>query len=350
VVPYRSHRRPAQRGQSWPARVVVLSAVAGALVPAVPAGAQPGDRSGPPSGPALNSRIDTLYERAEAATQRYDATLERVHRLRDATEHAADRAARGQARVNTLRDALGSFAGAQYRSGGIDPALALLLSSHPDDYLERAAALDRVSGRQEHKLTELLAAQRSLRQERSVVHEELTRLRHHQRELKRRKAAVREKLAEARRLLHTLTPAQRDARERATRSAGRSSESLLGGGGEAPSSLRAAAALAAARSVLGRPYVWGAAGPSAFDCSGLTQWAYGQAGAGIPRTSQGQRVAGRQVPLSQARPGDLVIYREDASHVGMYAGHGQVIHSPHPGAQVRYDPVGMLPVSAVTRP
>ncbi|MGY9068333.1 C40 family peptidase, partial [Streptomyces sp. CAS3] len=103
-------------------------------------------------------------------------------------------------------------------------------------------------------------------------------------------------------------------------------------------------------SALGRPYVWGANGPSGFDCSGLMQWSYAHAGIQLPRTSQEQRFAGRRVPLSQARPGDLVVYRSDASHVAMYVGHGQVIHAPHPGAAVRYDPVGMMPISSVTRP
>ena len=80
------------------------------------------------------------------------------------------------------------------------------------------------------------------------------------------------------------------------------------------------------------------------------QWSYARAGIHLPRTSQEQRFAGRRVPLSQARPGDLVVYRSDASHVAMYVGHGQVIHAPHPGAAVRYDPVGMMPISSVTRP
>lgn len=79
------------------------------------------------------------------------------------------------------------------------------------------------------------------------------------------------------------------------------------------------------------------------------QWAYARAGVSLPRTSQAQRYAGHMVPLSEARPGDLVVYRADASHVAMYVGNGQVIHAPYPGAAVRYDPVGMMPVSSVTR-
>jgi cell wall-associated NlpC family hydrolase len=79
-------------------------------------------------------------------------------------------------------------------------------------------------------------------------------------------------------------------------------------------------------------------------------YAYQQAGVSLPRTSQEQLDAGTRVPLDQARPGDLVIYRGDASHVGMYVGGGQVVHAPYPGARVRYDPVGMMPITAVTRP
>lgn len=93
----------------------------------------------------------------------------------------------------------------------------------------------------------------------------------------------------------------------------------------------------------------GATGPSAFDCSGLMVWSYRQAGISLPRTSSAQRHAGRQVPLSQAQPGDLVTYRGDASHVAIYAGNGQVIHAPYPGARVRYDPVNMMSHVTVTR-
>lgn len=143
---------------------------------------------------------------------------------------------------------------------------------------------------------------------------------------------------------------ERAAFERANRSSDRGQSMAMPelSGAGAPSG-RAAAAVAAARAAVGRPYVWGATGPSGFDCSGLMVWSYRQAGVALPRTSQAQRHAGRHVSLSEARPGDLVTYRSDASHVGMYVGNGQVVHAPYPGAPVRYDPVGMMPVSAITR-
>lgn len=315
---------------------------AAALTPAVPAGAKPGD--GKPSAKSVNSRIDRLYEQAEAATEKYNGVAERAGRLREQVSHAQDAVARGQAEVNRLRDGLGGLAGAQYRSGGIDPTLTLMLTEDPDGYLDKAATLDRIGSHQVRELHRLRSAQRELRQQRSEAAEKVARLDGLQKALARQKKNVQKKLAAAQRLLGRLTAQERADRERAARG-GHHPEA---GGAKAPSG-RAAAAVAAARSAVGRPYAWGAAGPGSFDCSGLTQWAYKQAGTSLPRTSQAQRSA-RQVPLSQARPGDLVVYRDDASHVGMYMGNGQVVHAPHPGASVRYDPVGMMPISAVTRP
>ncbi|MEW2073238.1 NlpC/P60 family protein [Streptomyces sp. NPDC017966] len=334
-----SHRRIAPSSGSDRGTAValgLLSAAATALA-AVPATATPYD--------VTRAEVDRLYREAEKATEAYNEADERTDGLRRRIADAQDGIARQQARVNTMRESLGSLAGAQYRSGGLDPTLALLLSDDPEDYLERASVLDRITVHQAGELRRLRSALRSLAQDRAEAAGKLGALEKSRRAVAAHKRTVERKLAEARRLLNSLPAGERAAWDRATRSA----RTDLLGPGEAPASRRAAAAVAAARSALGRPYVWGANGPSSFDCSGLIQWSYAQAGVALPRTSQAQRHAGRQVPLSEARPGDLVVYRSDASHVGMYMGNGQVIHAPHPGAPVRYDPVGMMPVSSVTR-
>lgn len=94
-------------------------------------------------------------------------------------------------------------------------------------------------------------------------------------------------------------------------------------------------AINAALSKLGSPYVWGATGPNTFDCSGLTQWAYKQAGITLPRVSRDQGQFGQLILASQLQPGDLVFFGVPIHHVGMYLGNGQMIHAPDTGDVVK---------------
>jgi cell wall-associated NlpC family hydrolase len=101
---------------------------------------------------------------------------------------------------------------------------------------------------------------------------------------------------------------------------------------------------------MGKPYGYGGNGPYAYDCSGLTQQAWRSAGVWIPRTSQEQAYSGMEVPLSRIRLGDLVVFYSDASHVGIYAGHGMVVVAPHSGAYIRLESIAWMPVYDVRRP
>jgi cell wall-associated NlpC family hydrolase len=100
--------------------------------------------------------------------------------------------------------------------------------------------------------------------------------------------------------------------------------------------------LAAAESKIGAPYVWGATGPDSFDCSGLVQWAYAQAGVSIPRTSYDQAVGGTPVSRDDLQPGDVVLYY-GGEHVGIYAGGGEIVHAPTSGESVERAPVDSMP-------
>ena len=98
-----------------------------------------------------------------------------------------------------------------------------------------------------------------------------------------------------------------------------------------------ASAIKAASSKIGAPYVWGATGPNTFDCSGLTSWAWKQAGVQLPRTSQQQAKFGTAVSPKNIKPGDLVTSNwgsGPSSHVALYVGGGRVIHAPRPGKGV----------------
>ena len=167
---------------------------------------------------------------------------------------------------------------------------------------------------------------------------------------------VTEQLRKAQALLDTLSAPQRTAAIQAELGTDPASDftgeqvdpTTVDHAAPAPSD-RARAAIEAAIADLGKPYVFGAEGPDAFDCSGLIQDAWRQAGVELPRTSSEQAEAGQQVPLSQIQPGDLVIYYAGRSHIGMYVGNGKIIHAPHPGAQVRYAPLMSMPVNMVVR-
>ncbi|MZD16064.1 C40 family peptidase [Streptomyces bottropensis] len=341
-----SHSRlvPSGFDRGAAAALGVLSAAAAAL------GAIPLQQAAAAPHHTIRAEVDRLYEEAERATEAYNKADERADELRDQVGIAQDSIARQQDRVNVMRESLGSLAGAQYRSGALDPSIALLFSDDPDDYLDTAAALDRISVHQAGELHDLRQSLRELSQDRAEARGKLTELEKSRKAVARHKRVVEGKLAAARRLLNSLTDEERAEYDRASRSTGPGRTDMPDPSGAVAPNGRAAAAVAAARSALGKPYVWGATGPHGFDCSGLMVWSYGQAGVGLPRTSQAQRYAGTQVPLSQARPGDIVTYRPDASHVGMYVGNGQVIHAPYPGAPVRHDPVGMMPIASVTRP
>ena len=108
---------------------------------------------------------------------------------------------------------------------------------------------------------------------------------------------------------------------------------------------RLAALIAAAKSRMGLPYVYGAAGPSAFDCSGFTQWAFGQIGVGLPRSAAAQWLAGPHLPYAAAQPGDVLAWAGDptapgfVTHVALYLGNGMMISAAHTGTTIAITPV-----------
>jgi cell wall-associated NlpC family hydrolase len=95
--------------------------------------------------------------------------------------------------------------------------------------------------------------------------------------------------------------------------------------------------VATARAQLGKPYRWGGVGPSAFDCSGLTRYAWAAAGVHLPHSSRGQFASLKRVDMDDMQPGDLV-YRP--GHIGIYVGGGLMIHAPQSGYRVQVSPLG----------
>jgi cell wall-associated NlpC family hydrolase len=304
----------------------------------------------------VRQQVQALYAQAEVAGQQYDGAREQEHALLRTSDLLQQRVAVEQQHVNTMVAAMGQVAAAQYRQGGgMDPLVRLLFNAHPDQFLNQASDADQVDTETAQRLHQVLAEQRQLGQDRTEAISELAQIDVLRQSVAAGKAQVQHRLGHARALLAGLSAPQRTAFQQAEAKVdGAAAQAAQAADTPLPPDLgpasgRAAVALAAARSALGRPYVYGSTGPDSFDCSGLMYWSWAHAGVHLPRTSQEQLYAGRSVPLSQARPGDLVIYYSDHHHVGMYAGNGMVIHAPYPGARVRYEPVNSMPVAGVVR-
>ncbi|WP_425830455.1 NlpC/P60 family protein [Streptomyces fractus] len=343
-----AHRKPRPRSLSGSrARTAATLALASAAtVTALDGGAAHAE---PELSPAqVKAKVDKLYQEAEVATQKYNGAKEKADGARKKVDTLQDEASRRTESLNSQRERLGSVAASQYRTGGVDPSVQLLLSSTPDAYLDKASLTERVGARQAAAVTRVQGELREIDQLRGDADDTLSELRAKKAELEDNKKKVKRKLAEARRLLDRLTPQERvltpatPTSEHASRSVERADLS------QAPNS-RAKAAISFAYGALGSPYVWGATGPSAFDCSGLTQAAYKAAGVSIPRTTYSQIDAGQRVPKSQLQPGDLVFFYSSISHVGLYIGGGKMIHAPNPSAPVRVAPIDEMPFAGATR-
>ncbi|MFJ9628787.1 NlpC/P60 family protein [Streptomyces sp. NPDC101175] len=354
-----AHRKPRQRSLSGhTARTAATIALAGA---ATATGFDGTSQAEPQLTPTqVKAKVDKLYQEAEVATEKYDGAKEKADAAEKRLNTLRDEAARRTEKLNSARDALGYVAAAQYRSGGIDPAVQLMLSNNPERFLDGAEFADRVGHRQTAAVTLVRQQLREIEQLRGAAHIELTSLKSRQAELGRQKKTINGKLDQARRLLSALPPQQRAQVEQTAGTSGRASRSATtardtlhapgsaAAAADAPDS-RAAAAVAYAYRKLGSPYVWGATGPDAFDCSGLVQAAYNSAGVALPRTTYAQINAGRRVSREELRPGDLVFFYSGISHVGIYVGDGQMIHAPNPTAPVRLAPIDQMPFAGATR-
>ncbi|THC53200.1 C40 family peptidase [Streptomyces sp. A1499] len=353
-----AHRKPRHRFfRGSTVRTAATIALAGAASATAFDGTGHAD---PQLSPAeVKSKVDDLYREAEIATEKYNGAKEKADEAEKSLGELRDEAARRTQKLNTARQSLGSYATAQYRTGGIDPSLQLALSSDPEQYLERASLADRAGSRQATTVSDVRKQLRGIDQLHDEAGDRLATLRARQAELRKHKATVTGKLSEAKRILSRLTAEQRadatgdrraETRDdpngpRASRADARHA---TGAAAKAPNA-RAAAAVSYAYKAIGSPYVWGATGPSAFDCSGLIQAAYRAAGVSLPRTTYAQIAAGERVPRSALRPGDLVFFYSGISHVGIYVGDGQMIHAPNPSAPVRLAPLDQMPFAGATR-
>ncbi|WP_431042247.1 NlpC/P60 family protein [Streptomyces sp. P1-3] len=333
-------------------RTVCTLSLAAAAVALPPTGA-----AADPSVAELLTRLQTLYVKAEEATEAYNDTEAKLDKQQARTERLNRELARVRRALAGHRARAALLAGQQYRggAGGLSDSVHTLLSGDlrrvADERHELRRAADRqalIIGRLERgeRRADAVAARadaaldkrRDLADERREQHEKVT-----------------GRLADIERALASLSTDQLAAlRKREKRETAAAQRTLLStralAAPERRPSKKGARALRYAMRQIGKPYAWGAEGPDAFDCSGLTQQAWLRAGHIIPRTSQEQWRTVPRVPLSELRPGDVVVYYPKATHVALYAGDGVMVEAPRPGNRVRMAPLATYPIRGVVRP
>ncbi|MFJ6636660.1 NlpC/P60 family protein [Streptomyces sp. NPDC091376] len=382
-----SHRKPRSRTRTnSPAVGLTTAAIASvSLLSAQSATADPR-----PSIDEVQKKVDDLYRQAGSATQEYNRAKEATEKQRRTVDRVLDDVAKRTDSLNESRRALGSYAAAQYRTGAVTPTAALLFADSPQAYFEQSQLMDRLTEQQRSTITEFEAEQAAAAKQRAQATKSLESLTASQQSLRTSKQTVQTKLAEARELLSQLTAEEkarlaelerkreeearrkaearakaeaeaeaerqrqeREQQEQAGSGTGTGTGTDTGSGTGTAGGTYAAKAekvLSFARAQIGKPYVWGATGPSSFDCSGLTQAAWKAAGVDLPRTTWDQVKAGQSVATADLLPGDLVFFYDDISHVGIYIGDGKMIHAPKPGANVREESIYYMPIYGSVRP
>jgi cell wall-associated NlpC family hydrolase len=315
----------------------IAAIISVSLVPTTPTYAEPDIDE-------VKARVDTLYHEAEQAQERYnDAKLAHDDLEADLATLKKDEKAQ-RARVAKMASAVTDGMAAQYEGQSISTTGQLVLADDPDQFLSELSTIDTFNDVQAEAFADFGREADKLDARKAATKESAAKLAATEKTLLKEKNQVDAKLAEAKKVLGKL-----EAEERARLdSASRSSEPRL------PTNVavsgRASAAVNYALAQVGDAYVYGAAGPDAFDCSGLTMMAWAQAGVSLPHSSSAQQGSGTPVSSSSLQPGDLVFYYQPVSHVGIYIGGGKIVHAANPSTGVQVAGVFSMPYSGAVRP
>ena len=328
----------------WSSRPSSPCSASGAGLGAGPAGSAWADPIVPPGASDAVTSLAQANARAADATE---ASLDAEEQLgvrrgeADRTRGEADAAREVADAARAERDvaftAVDQVSRAAYQGGQLDPLGALLGAESPQAYLDRTSLLDTISEENRVLVQRFLDATavaegaerdadaRALDAERSAADAQRT-----ADDAQRRKDDADREVAAAEQALEDASPETLAALRR-------------GGTTNFPTDIAgtgiAIEALKVALTQQGKPYLWGATGPSTYDCSGLVQWAYRQVGVGLPRVSRQQALIGIPVSFPDARPGDLLFFNEPVTHVGFYVGDGKFLEAPQSGDVVKVSEV-----------
>ncbi|MEU0537793.1 C40 family peptidase [Amycolatopsis tolypomycina] len=347
--------------QSHPVRRVVSGALAAASVITLVTVAQPAATAAPvpvlqapPTGSDalakyrdLASQAEKLNEDLLKAQSDLDARQAELDKATTDVTAAKDQGVKAAEDQKKYQAEVDKFAGASFTSGvQLNKLSALLAGTSTQDFLDRSSALEIIATEKSGAMNDLTGAVRQAAEATTKATDAAKRAQDARdaaakltEDIKAKQKTLNDQIEQVKAADRNLTTADRAA-QRDT-------------GGKAPGlkapTAAAQTAVNAALSKLGSAYVWGATGPSTFDCSGLLLWAYGKAGITLPRNSAAQARFGTPVPRDQLQPGDLVAYYSPVSHIGMYLGDGKMVHAPTTGDVVKISPL-QSQYAGATRP
>ena len=309
----------------------------------------------------VKSRVDTLYHEAEIASERYnDARLELERLGEDLDSLESDQEVQDE-RLEEVREQVRDTVVRQLQGENLSAVGEVVVSDDPESFVTRMGTMSAFNQLQAGLFTDYATELKALDLRSTATERRADEVEQVEDRLADEKATIDGKVEEAEALLADLEEEERErlaaeqaaeaarAEERAQETVSRSATAAPAAAPVAASG-RASAAVSYAMSQVGDAYVYGAAGPSAFDCSGLTMMAWGAAASACRTPPERRWAPARRCPRRSLQPGDLVFYYSPVSHVGMYIGGGQIVHAANPGTGVAVAPVFSMPFSGAVRP
>jgi cell wall-associated NlpC family hydrolase len=309
-------------------RAASLVAATATLAVAVPGGISAAQVIAPkPDLKALVAQAKQLEFQINSLSEQFDGLRIQLTRAKANAKIAQQAASRGQAALAVGQQAIAQLAAANYMNSGLDPTFQALTSGDPGQFLSQASAIaemDQSSGVMVSTLSRQV--EQALR-DKETAQQQIAAVDALEKQMDGKKKLILAKI------------------DKVNSAAMKQAMTIFEQTGQYPkvtiptANTVGAQALQAAISRLGYPYIWGAAGPTSFDCSGLVMWAYQQVGISLPHFTVSQYNSGVHVARSDLEPGDLVFFFSNISHVGMYIGNGMMINAPNFGEDVKVQPI-----------
>jgi peptidoglycan DL-endopeptidase CwlO len=302
--------------------------VAAAVAVLLPGGAGDASMVQPqPTLAALVAEATRLSNQVDSLSQQYDGLQIQISHAREEERLAKLAAARADKAMASSQQAVAQLAAIGYMNQGLDPTLEMLTSGNPEEFLNQASTVEELDNQAGERLSTLQLNQLAAARAQVTAREEIVTVNVLSKQINSKVSAIKSKLD----ILNSSAMAKAMA--------------IFDQTGQYPKYVLPEAttvgtvALRAALTRRGYPYVWGAAGPYSFDCSGLVVWAFAQEGISLPHYTGSLWNSGMHVSRADLEPGDLVFFFADISHVGIYLGDGLMVDAPTFGQDVQVQPV-----------